>query len=157
MNPQVVFDCMVFLQAATRHAGPARACLQLVDDDRVTLWVSHEILDEVRDVLTRPKLQRRFPMLTIDAVQEFCRNVEQKSVMPTVVPKLVTLERDPKDERYLNLAVAVRAEYLVTRDFDLLDLMNDEPFRQRFPFLTILDPVAFLRVMAQRQPAGDPS
>jgi hypothetical protein len=40
---------------------------------------------------------------------------------------------------------------LVTRDKDLLDLMNDHAFRQRFPALTILDPVAFLKAIASRE------
>ena len=35
-------------------------------------------------------------------------------------------------------------------DRDLLDLMQDTAFRQQFPSLTILDPVAFLKVMAKR-------
>jgi hypothetical protein len=34
--------------------------------------------------------------------------------------------------------------FLVSRDNDLLSLMNDAAFRSQFPFLTILDPKAFL-------------
>lgn len=41
------------------------------------------------------------------------------------VPKRVSLERDPRDEGYLNLALAVEARYLVTWDNDLLDLVAD--------------------------------
>lgn len=62
MTPRVVFDCMVVLQGAGRPAGPAGACLRLVDQGRVTLCVSAEVLAEVRDVLTRPKVQRKFPV-----------------------------------------------------------------------------------------------
>jgi predicted nucleic acid-binding protein len=58
--------------------------------------------------------------------------------------------RDPKDERYLNLAIAVGARYLVSRDTDLLDLMKDQPFRNQFPHLNILDPTAFLQAMIPR-------
>lgn len=38
------------------------------------------------------------------------------------VPREVALDRDPKDEPYLNLACVSGAEYLVSRDADLLDL-----------------------------------
>ena len=70
--------------------------------------------------------------------------------------------RDPKDEPYINLALAANADYLVTRDNDLLDLMNDSDFRQQFPGLTILDPVAFLRVLSpppvtDAPPGGTPA
>ena len=61
--------------------------------------------------------------------------------------------RDPKDELYLNLAIAAGARYLVSWDNDLLDLMADNPdgtaFRGRFPGLMVLTPVAFLRELGQ--------
>lgn len=62
------------------------------------------------------------------------------------------LPRDPKDEPYLNLAVAAQATFLVSRDLDLLDLIKDAAFRQRHPDLNILDPPAFLAEMARQQP-----
>lgn len=59
-----------------------------------------------------------------------------------------SFERDPKAEKYVDLAIQADATYLVIRDNDLLDLMErgtveGEAFRRRFPSLTILDPVAF--------------
>jgi uncharacterized protein len=101
-------------------------------------------------VLTRPKTQRRFPLLTAESVDEFSRDVERKSVVLPNVPNAFSLPRDPKDEPYLNVAIAANAEFLVSRDRDLLDLMKDAAFRQQFPGLTILDPAAFLQVMANR-------
>ena len=149
MTPRVVFDCMVFLQGAGRPAGPARACFRLVDLDRVTLCVSAEILAEVRDVLTRRKTQQKFPLLTPEWIQSFVENVESKATMLDVVPKTFALERDPKDEPYIDLAIAVAARYLVSRDKDLLDLMKDERFRGLHPDLMILDPAAFLQAINQ--------
>jgi putative PIN family toxin of toxin-antitoxin system len=142
---------MVFLQGAGRPASPARACFRQVDDDQVTLCLSTEVLAEVRDVLTRPKTQRRFPLLSPEWVETFVQKAESKAVVLTEVPRAFALERDPKDEPYLNLALAVRAHYLVSRDRDLLDLMEDESFRQRFPDLIILDPVAFLQAVSRQE------
>src|SRR5437764_6236658 len=133
MKPRAVFDCMVFLQGAGRPASPARACFRLVDEDRVTLCLSPVILAEVRDVLTRPKTQRRFPLLSPEWADTFVQKAESKAVVLTQVPQTFILERDPKDEPYLNLALAVQVHYLVSRDNDLLDLMKDASFRQRFP------------------------
>lgn len=159
MTPRAVFDCMVFLQGAGRPAGPARSCFRLVDEAKVTLCVSAEILAEVHDVLTRPKTQRRFPLLSPEWAESFVENAASKAVVFSDVPKAVVLERDPKDEPYLNLAIAAKAHYLVSRDRDLLDLMSDENFRQRNPDLLILDPAAFLQEMARRaqsEPASPP-
>jgi putative PIN family toxin of toxin-antitoxin system len=124
-----------------------------VDEDRVTLFVSPAILAEVRDVLTRPKIQRKFPLLSASWVATFVGNVERKAVLLPESPQAFPLTRDPKDEPYLNLALAAKAQYLVSRDLDLLDLMTDENFRQRCPDLTILDPPAFLRAVTAESAA----
>ena len=63
MTPRAVFDCMVLLQAAARATGPAAACLRAVRAGRLELFLSPDILSEVRDVLTRPKTLRKFPAL----------------------------------------------------------------------------------------------
>lgn len=147
MKPRVVFDCMVFLQGAARATSPARACFHFVEEDRATLFVNAEILAEVRDVLARPKLQRKFPSLSPAWAESFVRNVAIKAVAVADVPTAMALERDPKDEPYLNLAIGVNAGYLVSRDLDLLDLMNEREFRERFPELKIVDPETFLEEM----------
>ena len=65
----------------------------------------------------------------------------------SLVPSLFSLPRDPDDEPYLNLALAADADYLVTWDKDLLDLMQDATFRAQYPRLTILNPVALLQIL----------
>lgn len=154
MTPRAVFDCMVFLQGAGRPQGPARACFRLIDAGKVTLCLSPDILTEVRDVLTRTKTQKKFPLLTPEWVEEFVQNAESKAVLIGEVPKVVTLPRDPKDEPYLDLALAIGAQHLVSRDKDLLDLMDDGDFRQRHPGLKILDPEAFLKAIADQEESG---
>jgi PIN domain len=52
---RAVFDCVILLQAAARRTGPAAECLQAVRDGRLKLFLSPDILAEVRDVLGRPK------------------------------------------------------------------------------------------------------
>lgn len=113
---------------------------------RLILDISPEIISEVGDVLSRPKVRRQLPALTDETVEAFLRDVLGRSAMLSDVPEVFRLERDPKDERYINLAVGSGASYLVTWDRDLLDLMDDEGFRQRFPHLIILEPPALLRL-----------
>lgn len=64
------------------------------------------------------------------------------------VPEAYHLERDPKDSKYLNLAIAAGAGYLVTDDQDLLELMNpaaavSREFRNQFPSIRIVEPAVF--------------
>jgi len=54
----------------------------------------------------------------------------EKGTFVENMPLLDHYSRDPKDEKYIDLAVAMRANYLVSRDRGLLDLMNDRAFRK---------------------------
>lgn len=106
-------------------------------------------------MLTRPKMQHRFSTLTAETVSAFLTRVSRLARVVSDVPRVVSLPRDPKDEKYLDLAVAVGAECLVSRDNDLLDLMDaqrpeSQAFRAAFPQITILDPVTFLRAFSKQ-------
>jgi len=45
----------------------------------------------------------------------------------------------------INLAIAADADYLTSRDKDLLDLMNDLDFTTRFPGIRVHEPASLLR------------
>jgi putative PIN family toxin of toxin-antitoxin system len=155
--PGAVFDCVVLLQAAISRKGPAYACKALLDAGRVRVFVSPDVLAEITEVLNRPELQRKFQSLTREAAAAFLKDLGGKTVPVAHVPQQFSYARDPDDERYVNLALAVGAGFLVTWDNDLLDLMGDNPagvdFRRRFPGLHILTPAAFLRALAAPPPA----
>jgi uncharacterized protein len=152
--PRVVFDAMIFLQAVGSGRGPSFALLERLEGGDFQLFVSGETLDEVRDVLSRPSIRRKMPLLTDERVAALLDRVEHLATVLAQVSRRTALSRDPDDEPVLNLALEVDADYLVTRDKDLLDLMREETpegsaFRSRFPGLTILDPVAFLQRLVQ--------
>jgi predicted nucleic acid-binding protein len=60
------------------------------------------------------------------------------------VPPVFSLPRDPDDALYVDLAVAMQAGFIVSRDKDLLSLMAEDAFRKTYPWLTVIHPVAFL-------------
>lgn len=145
MSLAVVCDCMVYLQALASD-GPAYALFERVEAGSVELFTSPVILAEVRNVLVRPKIRTKNREITDYRVDAFLNKVAAMATVVTDVLPLVKLPRDPKDEPYLNLALTVGVPYLVSRDTDLLGLMSDVAFRSANPTLTILDPVAFLRL-----------
>lgn len=152
-RPIVVFDCMVFLQAAASAEGPSRACLELARTGQIELVASSSILAEIKEVLGRPKVRKKFPSLTDDKVDLYLKDVQGLSRLAEAQSTLQQLPRDPKDEPYLNLALGEQARYLVSWDKDLLDLMTTSlegvAFRTKWPDLTILTPVDFLHAMTQ--------
>lgn len=139
-----VFDCMIFLQAAANKHGAAAACLDLVERGEVGLFLSPTILAELRDVFRRPSVRRKLPTLTNDVIDLFLAKVAARAVVIDTVPTSVRLPRDVKDEPYINLALAVRADFLVSRDKDLISLANDTAFRTEHPDMSIINPEAFL-------------
>ena len=149
---RVVFDCMLFLQAAARKESPSGLCLDLAWHRHVELCVSQEILDEVANVLARPRIRQKFPALNDVMVAAFLDTVRERSRFFAAVPQQLTLSRDPKDEPYLNLASCSGADYVVSRDTDLLDLdsgtdVESRLVREACPKLRIVDPVVFLALI----------
>jgi putative PIN family toxin of toxin-antitoxin system len=117
---------------------------------------SRATLAEITDVLTRTHLREKYPLLTDERISDLLERVRYKGIYLRKVKPHFSYPRDPDDEPYLNLAIEVEADYLVSRDNDLLDLMNWEleegrAFQQRFHFLKIVTPVEFLKVMESQK------
>lgn len=148
-----VFDCMVFLQAATSDQGPAFACLEFVESNEVTLYLSPEILEETRRILNRADVRKKFPHLTQERADLFIQKLATLAVLVSGVPDAGIAIRDPKDLPYLNLGIAANVGYIVSWDKDVLDLMKDPTFLGRCPRLQITSPTAFLAyVRSQKTP-----
>jgi len=154
--PSVVFDCMIFLQGLIKERGAAVECLEAFESGSIRLWVCEEILREIADVLTRPKLQAKFSLLTTERAEKLLQTLRQKATLINSVPQLFKYSRDPKDEKYINLAVFAKAAFLVSRDNDLLDLMTDftdeaKEFRQKFRWLKVIEPQEFLQIIKTKE------
>ena len=156
MTTLAVYDCMLFFRAAARPRL-ARPHFDFVHDGRVTLCLSPDVLAEIRDVLTRPKLVARFPALTKQAVDAFLADHLRMATWIGNVPEQYIVVRDPDDSKYINLAITAGAPYVVTDDLDLLDLMDPHSrgavdFRTRFPGVQILTPVALEALISKMAP-----
>jgi putative PIN family toxin of toxin-antitoxin system len=142
-----VYDCMLFFRAAARPRL-ARPLFDFVHSGQVTLCLGPDVLAEIRDVLTRPKLVAKYPALTKQAVDAFLAQHLRMATWINDVPEHYVLARDPDDSIYLNLAITAGAPYVVTTDLDLLDLMDPQStagidFCNRFPGVEIVGPAAF--------------
>lgn len=90
--------------------------------NRIQILTSDELLEEMIEVLHRPKFQRYFTRNLInELVVLMLSKVEVVEIKETFV-----VCRDPKDNFLLDLSVSGKADYLVTGDEDLLTL---NPFK----------------------------
>jgi putative PIN family toxin of toxin-antitoxin system len=110
---------------------PGRAVRKAVDEAQ--LLVSEATLEELADVLARPKFD---PYVSIADRQEFIRLLGRIAELVPITYR-VQARRDPKDDKFLELAINGRADLIVTGDRDLLEL---HPFRQ----ISIITPAAYL-------------
>jgi len=152
-TPLVVYDCMVYLQAATNPNGPAFRCFEAVDAKLVSLLVCPTIIAELNDVLNRPHLRTKFKRLTPERAAEFLERILLLADHRPDAAQRFSLPRDPDDEAYLNLAIEAQASHLVTwNERHLTYLMTSDAaeaveFRRQFPMLNILSPPAFLHAI----------
>ncbi|MFN0278593.1 MAG: putative toxin-antitoxin system toxin component, PIN family [Pyrinomonadaceae bacterium] len=115
------------------------------------LLLSSQILEEIREVMNRPELSAKYKSASELTTEKFLEGLAKKSRYYRSVPRHFAFARDPDDEPYINLSVEGNADYLVTRDSDLLDLMTNhdlesKQFRQKTRPLKIVDPVEFLKI-----------
>jgi len=145
---RVVLDCNIILQAILNTQGASGACIQCIQEGAGDLVYSDAIVEEYRDVLSRPQLMRKFPVLKPNAIEAFLDDLKKLGRRIDPVPHVVSLPRDTADEPYLDLAIAATASYLVTRDNDLLDfarLTVPDDLARLLAGIEIVDPVEFLK------------
>ena len=145
---------MIFLQAAARPTGPAAALLELAEISAIELLVSDATLHELQEVLNRPILQRKFPSLTTALVTDFIERIKLCSTYSANITSVFPLDRDPKDAKYIDLAFAAKADFLVTRDNDILGLRDTKELKEASNKLNwkfkIVDPFEMLSFLRER-------
>ena len=110
------------------------------------VFITEAILAEIEDVLNCPKLRKKYSVLTDEKIAEVLQSVRAHAVLIENINRIYAFERDPNDEVFINLALVCEAEFLVSRDNDLLDLRKDESFKISFPQLRIVSPAEFLEI-----------
>jgi len=112
--PRAVIDTNLFVRGLLK--GPVTMPLmQAWKEHRFKLVTSEKLMAELFEVLARPKFNRYF---TKDDARELGELIYEQAeiVEPTVH---VALCRDPKDDIFLDVAIAGKVHYLVTGDDDL--------------------------------------
>jgi len=104
-----------------------------------TILTSAACLAEIEEVLSRKKFDA---YLTFEERSEFFKRYVEL-VVPVHPVSAISACRDPKDDKFLSLAIAGVADYLITGDQDLRVL---HPFRG----VSILSPGAFLRSLIKK-------
>ena len=138
MTPsRIVLDSNVIISAFP-FGGPPTRVIDHVLSGSVQCFISLPILDEVRDVLQRPKfgLSSEQALTLVEELHDLCR-----VITPTATVRAV--RADPGDNKVLACALAAEADTIVSGDSHLLDL---GPWRG----IRILAPAEFINAIEDR-------
>lgn len=154
-RPRVVFDCNTLSQAAANERGPAAVALRLLDRGIIDVYLSRPVLRELRVVLDYPHVRRKLPEIDDARIDAFIKRLTLRGILVRQVPHVFYYPRAKQDEPYMDLAVASKADFLVSRDTDLLSLMTGhtaicKQFRQVTHPLRAVNPVEFLNQVRER-------
>lgn len=128
-----MFDTNTLLSALLfEDSTPGRALKKARKTGK--LLMSSETAYEYFDVFSRSKFDR---FILLETRLSFIQNIIGNA-LPVEIEERITICRDPKDDKFLSLAVAAEASCIITGDKDLLVL---HPFRD----IPILSAAAFLQ------------
>jgi len=107
---KVVIDTNIFVSSF--FGGNPRRIVDLWKDGKMTLCLSKDILDEYTEVLQRIGLkdQREIEELLSLFADGF--NI----LFTTKTPKIKVVQGDPDDDKFIECAVALKAETIITGD-----------------------------------------
>lgn len=111
--------------------------------------LSKPVLDEYRAVLAHPDVLERFPKLS---ARDMAFVITRLLFVGDYVrsPRAhFTYDRDPRDEKFIELAIDLLATHILSSDNDLLSLPQSRTdagrrFRQRLPDVPVLEASQFL-------------
>jgi uncharacterized protein len=118
MKMNLVLDANVFVSAYIWHGNPGIVLNRIVRKIDV-LFFTDSIISEIDEIIRRPKFNRHKKQVDfiVADIKKFGKKI-------TVSPKhkVTGVCRDPRDDKYLECALAAGAYYLISGDRDLLDL-----------------------------------
>jgi uncharacterized protein len=130
---RIVIDTNTYV---SRLLAPGSVPARAVDHamEHALLLLSDDTLEELAEVLSRPKFD---PYVTINDRKTFINLLVGVATLVPIVRRIRAC-RDPKDDKFLELALNGEAELIVTGDKDLLTL---DPFHD----VAIVTPSAYLK------------
>jgi len=134
---RIVPDTNVYVSALLWTGNPHRL-LRMAEAGELTLVTTPAIMEELRDVLGRPKFRLRIRTLQTSVAELIESLLSVVEVIPDL-PIEPVITRDPDDDTILACAVAARAEWLISGDDHLLRV-------KRYKGIPIVTPSQFSRI-----------
>lgn len=113
----VVIDTNVWVSAFINPYGPPAMIKEAFTNSRFEVVVSVPLLEEVAEVLSRPRIRDKYALCAGD-IAEFLSLLSARATR--VAPRgSIRVCRDPDDDLVLETALLGNARYMISRDDDI--------------------------------------
>ncbi len=130
---KLVLDSNVIISALL-FGGKPRLVFDLVLSGKIDLAISEPILEEIQEVLLRPKFK-----LSKSFVKEFIKELEEIAKIVEPKRKLKVVKSDPDDDMIIECAIEAKANYIISGNKHLFELKS-------FEGIIILTPAEFIQM-----------
>lgn len=145
---RIVLDTNILISAFVSRRGASAQILAYCQSGELELLISPETLDELRRVLAYPDIRKRLTYRD-EQIEGLLAFLELAAVSLTPPTGVRVVPADADDDKFVALALAGEARYIVSGDSHLLEI-------GAYQGIAILKPAAFLHLwQTLRQPPGD--
>jgi putative PIN family toxin of toxin-antitoxin system len=120
---KIVLDTNIFISSFFWGGNP-RMVLERVIAGTDELFISKEILDEIYDVIRRPKFHA-----DEDEINYFISSIEE--IANKIIPKkrIKNGSRDKTDNKYVECGITANVDYIISGDIHLLEIKEYEKIK----------------------------
>ena len=117
---KIVVDANIFVSSYFWGGNP-RKIFERIIAGLDELYISQEILNEIKDVISRSKFHADINeiKLYIDSIEEIANKIDVKKLLKTV-------SRDQDDDKYIECAISGDVNFIISGDIHLLEIKEYE-------------------------------
>ena len=115
---KIVLDAYIFISSFFWGGNPQKTVERIISgiDE---LFITNEILDEINDVVRRPKFHA-----DDDKINYFINSIEEIGNKITPLKSIKNGSRNKTDNKYIECGIAANADYIISGDVHLLEIKN---------------------------------
>ena len=134
---KLVLDTNVLI-SGTYWTGASHQVLRLIDQKKARLILTPAIISEYFNVINRAEIIVKTTEQQKNAAKAAARKLIQNSDIIQPTTKISAILEDPEDNKIIEAAHAVKADYIITQDHHLLKI-------KRYQSIAIITPEQYLQ------------
>ena len=135
---KIVLDTNVWLSGVFWE-GEASRIIEKVQNKKIEIIISNEIISEIIDVLNKESKFQRFLENKKQSIEGLIRTILSISKLIKTKTKVDVIKKHPSDNVFLEAAIDGKADYVVSYNKHLLNI-------KEFRGIKVIAPSEFLRV-----------